>query len=128
MEIHDLGGQRYSFVFFHVLDRLKVLEGGPWTFEQSLLVYHCLLEGEDPFAVKLNTMDIWLQIYDLPRGLISENILQSIGDYVGKFIKSDPTNMNGGWKMFLRIRITMDLEKPLKRRMKVKRNGGVDVD
>lgn len=38
VEIHDLGGQRYSFVFFHVLDLQKVLDGGPWTFEQGLLL------------------------------------------------------------------------------------------
>lgn len=40
MEIHDLGVYRYSFVFYHVLDMKKVLNGGPWTFEQNLLVYH----------------------------------------------------------------------------------------
>lgn len=28
MEIHDLGGQRYSFVFYHKLDLQKVLDGG----------------------------------------------------------------------------------------------------
>lgn len=67
MEIHDLCDQRYSFVFFHVLDIQKVLEGGPWTFEQSLQVYHCLQEDEDPHVVQLNTMDIWVQIYDLPK-------------------------------------------------------------
>lgn len=35
MEIHDLGEHRFSFVFFHKLDLQKVVEGGPWTFEQS---------------------------------------------------------------------------------------------
>lgn len=28
MEIHDLGGHRYSFVFYHMLDMQKVLDGG----------------------------------------------------------------------------------------------------
>lgn len=32
VEIHDLGGRKYSFVFYHILDIQKVLEGGPWTF------------------------------------------------------------------------------------------------
>lgn len=76
MEIHDLGDQIYSFVFFHVLDRQNVLEGGPWTFEQSLLIYHCLQEDEDPRVVKINTMDIWYQIYDFPNGFVSESVLR----------------------------------------------------
>lgn len=40
MEIHDLGGFRYSFVFFHVMDLPKVVDGGPWSFEQALLVFN----------------------------------------------------------------------------------------
>lgn len=124
VEIHDLGGQRYSFVFYHVLDIQKVIDGGPWTFEQNLLVFHRLGENEDPHTVPLNKMDIWLQIYDMPMGMLSEKIVQSIGNYVGVCIKTDPLNMNGGWKPYVRVRITMDISKPLKRRMKLKREGG----
>lgn len=124
VEIHDLGGQRFSFVFFHVFDLQKVIEGGPWTFEQNLLVYHKLEEGEDPHLVPLHKMDIWLQIYDLPTGMLSERILQSIGNYVGTFVKTDPLNSKGTWKIYVRVRVTMDIRKPLKRRMKIKREGG----
>lgn len=123
MEIHDLGGHRYSFVFYHILDLQKVLDGGPWTFEHNLLVYHKLKENEDPHLVKLHKIDIWIQVYDLPKGLLSDNILMNIGNFVGNFVKTDPANLNGGWRMYARIRITMDLEKPLKRRMRIKREG-----
>ncbi|XP_074351624.1 uncharacterized protein At4g02000-like [Apium graveolens] len=124
MEVHDIGGHRYSFVFYHPLDLQKVLDGGPWTFEQNMLIYHKLQENEDPHLVKLKSMDIWVQIYDLPQGLVSENILTSIGNFVGSFIKIDAANFTGGWKLYKRIRVTMDLEEPLKRRMKIKREEG----
>lgn len=32
MEIHDIGGHRYSFIFYHKLDMQKVLEGGALDF------------------------------------------------------------------------------------------------
>lgn len=124
MEIHELGEQRFSFVFFHKLDLQKVTEGGPWTFEQSLLLYHILGENENPHTVPLNNMDIWMQVYDVPKGLISEKLLQNIGNFVGKFVISDANNINGVWKMFLRIRVTLNVEKPIKRRMKLKRETG----
>lgn len=76
MEIHELGGQRYSFIFHHRLDLEKVVEGGPWTSEQSLLIFHKLENAEDPHMVPLNTMDIWVQVYDLPQGMIRESIIQ----------------------------------------------------
>ncbi|XP_074336280.1 uncharacterized protein LOC141673434 [Apium graveolens] len=124
MEIHEIGEHRYSFVFYHVLDIKKVVEGGPWTFKHSALVYHQLQDGEDPNLVHWNRMDIWLQVYDIPNGLMSHRILQSIGSYVGKFVKSDPTNIDGSWRMYARIRITLDIDKPLKRKMKLKHEGG----
>lgn len=124
MEIYDLGGYRYSFVFYHVLDMKKVVEGGSWTFKQSLLVYRPLMENEDPHVQKLNEVDIWVQVYDVPKGCISESILKSIGNYVGVFIKSDPKNIDGVWKPFVCIRVTIDIDKPMRRRMKIKRDGG----
>lgn len=53
MEIHDLGDRRYSFVFYHVMDLQKVLDGGPWSFEQALLVLNRLQADENPHMVKL---------------------------------------------------------------------------
>lgn len=124
MEIHDIGGYRYSFDFYHVMDLQHVLDGGPWSFEQSMLVYHKMTETEDPHLVQLNAVDIWVQVYDIPTGFISENILKSIGMYIGKYIKSDPASLDGRWKPFVRIRVTLDIQQPLKRRMKIKREGG----
>lgn len=123
MEIHDLGGQRYSFVFFYVLDLHKVIEGGPWTFEQSLLVYKKLEGNENPLQVRLDTMEIWVQVYDIPTWMISDRVLQSIGNYVGCFIKLDPNNIFGAWRPYVRVRDRMEINKPLKRRMIIKKDG-----
>lgn len=120
-----MGGYRYSFVFFHILDLQKVIDGGPWTFEQSLLVYHRLQLNEDPHLVPLNSMDIWLQLYDVPKGLVSDKVLQSIGNYVGDSVKTDHMNIKEPWRLYVRVRITMDVTKLLKRRMMIKRDGGV---
>lgn len=124
LEVHDLGEQRYAFVFYHILDIRKVLEGGPWSFEHNLLVLQQYSEGDDPLSVALEESDIWIQVYDLPKGFASENVLKSVGNYIGKFVKSDPNNFKSSWKSFLRIRVTLQVCKPLKRRMKIKREGG----
>lgn len=56
--------------------------------------------------------------------MLSETIVQSIGNFKGSFVKSDPSNMNGVWKPYVRVRVTMDITKPLKHRMKLTREGG----
>ncbi|XP_074346890.1 uncharacterized protein LOC141685700 [Apium graveolens] len=124
VEIHDLGNHRYSFVFFHSLDIQKVIDGGPWSFESNPLVYHRLRAMEDANLVPLNKMEIWVQVHDLPSGMVSEKILDSIGSQVGDVIKLDPTDTNGMWKQYMRIRVALNIEKPLKRRIKLKRENG----
>lgn len=101
-----------------------MIDGGAWNFEQSLLLHHKLENGEDAHLVKLNKIEIWVQVYDIPIGMLSHKLLESIGNYVGVYVKADPQNLNGGWKMYYHILVVMDVEKPLKRRMKVKREGG----
>lgn len=111
-------------MFYRVLDMQKVIEGGPWTFEQSLLVLHKLAENEDPHMIQLNKVDIWVQIYNLLMGMVTEKIIQGIGNYVGTVVKMDPLNMSGAWKPYVRVRVTMDITKALKRRIKLKRERG----
>lgn len=57
MEVHDLEGFRFSFIFYYVLDLQKVLDGGPWSFEQNLLVYHQMVANEDSRPAKLQEVD-----------------------------------------------------------------------
>lgn len=51
--MYDMGGSRYLFVFFHKMNLQKLVDGGPWTFEQAMLSYHKVEAGEDRLAVKL---------------------------------------------------------------------------
>lgn len=123
MEVHDMGDSRYSFVLYHKMDVQKIVDGGPWNFEQAMLVLHELAPTEDPSKVKLQYADIWVQIYDIPRGFLSENILKSVGESMGKYIRSEAKTFEGAWKPFVRIRVSVNIEKPLKRRMRIKREG-----
>lgn len=45
MEVHDMGGLRFCFAFFHPLDLQKVVNGGPWSFEQAMLVHRQVEAG-----------------------------------------------------------------------------------
>lgn len=53
MKVHDIREMRYSFVFFHKMIVQKVIDGGPWSFEQATLILYQLAKGEDPNMVKI---------------------------------------------------------------------------
>lgn len=81
-----------------------------------------LKSGDNPRTMSLNRILLWVQIHRLYPGFMSQRVLQDIGNYIGVFSESDPNNFLGVWRDYLRVRVSIPLEKPLKRRMKLKRS------
>lgn len=55
---------------------------------------------------------------------MSARILKEMGNYVGEYIEPCSRNFTGVWREYMRVRVVIDLSKPLKRRMKVRKTGG----
>ena len=122
--IKDLGPSLFLFQFFHEMDVERVIKGGPWTFNQHLLLLSRLAVRINPTHVSLFLADFWVQIHDLPYGFMSEKVCKEVGNFIGKFVESDEKNFGGIWRNYMRIRVSIDVRKPLKRRMKIKKARG----
>lgn len=123
VSIQEIHPNLFLFQFLHELDMNKVIKGGPWTFDSNQLLTKVLGEDDNPSSVFLDTADIWVQVYDLPTGLRSERVIQNIGNFVGVFVESDQKNLDGNWRQFMRIRVSMDVRKPLRGTIKKQARG-----
>ncbi|KAK1355565.1 CCHC-type domain-containing protein [Heracleum sosnowskyi] len=121
--IKELDTNLFLFQFFHEVDIRRVMEGCPWSFNRRALVMSRLKDGENPRSVVLNSLELWVQVYDMKPGFMSEKILQGIGNYIGHHVSNCQSNFNGVWKEYMRIRVSINLNNPLRRRMKMKMNG-----
>ena len=54
---------------------------------------------------------------------MSEKVGKEIGNFIGKFVEADANNFSGIWHNYMRIRVAIDVRSPLKRRMKIKKQG-----
>lgn len=72
-------------------------------------------------SCSLSKIDIWVQVHNLPSGFISEKYAIDFGNFVGRFLKSDPRNYTRTWRESMRIRVHMDVRKPIKRKLQVKK-------
>ncbi|KAM6561714.1 hypothetical protein CsatA_030953 [Cannabis sativa] len=122
MYVKELETNRFLFQFFHEVDIGRVLEGTPWTFNKSLLLVERIQGGENPRTKSLNSMEIWVQVYNLEIGFRSDRVLQGVGAYIGKYVSSCPKNFAGIWRDYFRVRVQINVEKPLKRRMRIYKN------
>ncbi|XP_019194753.1 PREDICTED: uncharacterized protein LOC109188564 [Ipomoea nil] len=109
----------FLFVFFHKTDVDYVLDGGPWAFENNTLVCRLVGDGVLPVDVALNTVDMWVQLHDIPMGYTSQPILEQMGNFIGTFVKHDERFAGAPWLAFYRIRVSIPVDKPLRRGMKM---------
>ena len=119
--VKQLEGNRFLFQFYHEIDIKRVMEGSPWMFGRFHLIMERLKEGDNPRTMAINNLDIWVQLHDISAGFMSLRVATDVGNYIGKFIENDSNNFTGVWRDYLRIRVTLPLDVPIKRRMKLKK-------
>lgn len=122
--IKSLEQNLFIFQFYHEVDINRVIEGSPWTYDRMQFVFERLKEGDNPRLVQLNRLDFWVQLHDIQPGFMSERVCKDIGNYIGEYITADRNNFVGVWREYLRIRVKVQVDKPLTRRMKIKKPGG----
>ncbi|XP_060974339.1 uncharacterized protein LOC115695596 [Cannabis sativa] len=124
MFVKQLDTNRFLFQFYHEVDIQRVINGSPWTYDRMQLIIERLNVGGDPKSLPLNTLDIWVQLHNVEPGFMTETTLRKVGNTMGKYLESDPKNFIGVWRDYLRMRITLNIEKPLRRRLKITKDDG----
>lgn len=66
-------------------------------------------------TVPLSFSDFWVQTHDLPPGLMSLTMAMQFDNFIGTFIEYDTTVSTLGIQKFLRIKVKVDENQPLKR-------------
>uniref|UniRef100_A0A803NGP6 DUF4283 domain-containing protein n=1 Tax=Cannabis sativa TaxID=3483 RepID=A0A803NGP6_CANSA len=125
MTVKELDPNLYLFQFYHEIDIERVIEGSPWTFDRVPLIFARLKERDDPRSVVLNKIDFWVQLHGLKTGFMSEIVVKQLGNYIGTFVESDKNNFMGLWRDYLRVRVTIQVDQPLKRKKKLQLMNGL---
>ncbi|MBA0670775.1 hypothetical protein Goklo_024329, partial [Gossypium klotzschianum] len=68
------------------VDIERVVAGIPWFFNNHLLILQKVPVGVNPAAMELNHSEFWIQVHELPPGLMSVAMAKQFGDFCGKFV------------------------------------------
>ncbi|VFQ94308.1 unnamed protein product [Cuscuta campestris] len=123
MTAREMGDGLYVFQFGAEVELKRVLDMCPWTFNNQLLILDRLDGHKDPRDVPLHHMFIWVQVHGLRRGFFSDRVAQRLDAEIGEFMESDPKNYSNPWATYLRIRVKVDVRKPLRKGTKMKKEG-----
>jgi 14-3-3 protein epsilon len=114
----------FLFQFAHALDMEAALKGGPWTFDNHLLIMERVQLGVQIENIPLFHVDFWVQVHNLPAGLMLEKVGRKLANYIGAFVEYDKNNNTSFWRQYMRLRVRVDVRQPLKKDTKVKSIGG----
>lgn len=119
INIKDLKPRLFLFQFYHKDDLNWVKTNGPWTFDGALLVMNDIKAGEEPTKVALHEAEFWVHIHDLPVGYMTEVVGKQLGNFFGTFLQYDTKSNSSIWREFMRLKIRIDVRRPLKRKKKI---------
>lgn len=119
MTCRDLGSNMIVFQFNSMRDMKKVKDMEPWHFNKHVLVLKHITNDIQPSAMKFTETPMWIRIYDLPISGRDIATLKQIGRRVGEVLDIDKVTTTGLTKS-VRLKIEIQMEKPLKRGIKVR--------
>lgn len=106
-------------------DRAKVLDGRPWTFDQHLVMLNESVGGVQPSEIALNQCPFWIRLYNLSLVCRSVNHVQRIGGSLGEVLEVETDGIF--WDNSVRVKVMVDVSKPLKRVQRIRSSTGVEV-
>lgn len=99
--------------FEQARDKARVLEGRPWVFEGNLFLVE---DFDGPTLSSKFTFEksyFWLRMINLPLACMGRDVGFKFGSSLG-MVEEVETDMDGiGWEEFLRVKIMINLSKPL---------------
>eukprot|EP00253_Pinus_taeda_P017483 PITA_17483 len=93
--------------------RETIIRNGPWFWGTSGLFMTPWFPDFDPNTMTVTKVPVWVRLFNLPLHFWSEQVLEGIGNSIGKYIKADLERIDERLYTFARICVEVDLSKGL---------------
>lgn len=121
-----MGDHLFLFFFETTNDTERLLCNEPWRFDKHLVLFHCLNGARNVQNLNFTSTKFWVQLHGLPIDRLDIPTAIQIGKTIGMVSELEwETDMISG--DFLRVRVEVDVSRPLCRGRKVVLNDEEEV-
>ncbi|XP_073152541.1 uncharacterized protein [Henckelia pumila] len=115
MEFRIIAANTFLFLINNVEDVDRILDMEPWSYNRS----HLLLKKFEGFSMgdagTFHSMQVWIRVFNMPQtGMISD-VGMMLGDIIGVAINVEADEQSRCLGPFMRLRVIIDITKPLRR-------------
>ena len=115
----------FAFQFYHWKDMMKVLDGRPWCFDNMLVVLKEADGDEPPDQVTLYDSPFWIRLKNLPFNMRSDAVVRALIGNLGEILEIEEDVL--GFGRYRRVKVMLDINKPLRRFRKIKDKKGAEI-
>ncbi|CAM8916826.1 unnamed protein product [Rhodiola kirilowii] len=86
-----------------------------WNMEKKFVVMHDWCADLSPEEFGMNQVGVWAQLHNLPVGAVlkDKEVGEKLAPNIGKFVKVSPSELEGSRRRYIRVRVEIDLDRPL---------------
>ena len=115
LKIVEVGSNLFQFKFQTDFDLNCVLKGGPWSFDNQLLLLKRWHKGMTASDVKLDHASLWVEIWGAPFDMVSPQVVVAVGSRLGMVEDVERRRGQDIPNYFMRVRVALSVSKPLRR-------------
>lgn len=113
LQILEVGSNLFQFKFQSEFDMVRILRGGPWTFDNQLLMLTKWQKGMSVANVRLDHASLWVQIWGAPFDMATPQVAIEVGSWLGIVEEVEMRKRSDDLNLFLRVRVSLPITKPL---------------
>ena len=112
-KVKNMGNHIVLFTFDNKQEVDSILSNEPWSFDKHLLVLQRYDKDTPIEDLKFSCTSFWVQVHDISVRFMNPKVAEGICSTVGTVIRKSDTEVDGG--SFMRVRVSMDVTRPLAR-------------
>ena len=118
-----MGGNILLFEFEDVLDLKRVLEFEPWSYDKHLVAFERAVDAKSAPSLPFTKTVFWVQLHNIPERCLTQETAEVVGNMLGTTIQVADPEDDGLGSELLRVRVALDISKPLPRCCKLQSEG-----
>ncbi|KAK7835681.1 uncharacterized protein CFP56_023287 [Quercus suber] len=113
--IKEVGPNLFQFKFTSEFDLNRILRGGPWSFDNQLLMLIRWRKGMTVGNIRMETATLWVQIWGAPLDMFSSQVAKKVGSRLGVVKEVEQRRRQDELNYFMRVRVALPISKPIRR-------------
>ena len=113
LQIIEVGPNLFQFKFQLEFDMVRIIQDGPWAFDNQLLLLRQWQKGMTVENIKLEHASLWIQISSAPFDMVSPQVAKEVGSHLGIVEEVEWKQRRDDPNFFMRVKVVLPIGKPL---------------